>query len=41
MGIRVISKRKGGTKALPGEVVVHIGRPCILQNGNFMKTEAD
>jgi hypothetical protein len=41
MGIRVISKRKGGSKALPGEIVVYIGRPSTLENTFEMAKEAD
>lgn len=41
MGIRVISKRKGGTKVLPGELVQYIGRPSVLENSFPMKTEAE
>jgi hypothetical protein len=39
MPIRVVSKRAGGTKPEPHEVVINIARPSVLGNPYHMKHE--
>lgn len=41
MSVRVVSRRKGGIEATPGEVLVTIARPSILSNPFEMKEEGD
>ena len=40
MTIRVVSKRSGGTKPVPGELVINIARPSVLGNPFHMRSES-
>jgi hypothetical protein len=40
MPIRVVSKRSGGTKPVPGEMVINIARPSVLGNPFHMRSES-
>lgn len=41
MSIRVVNKRKGGTKASDDECIVDVSRASLLGNPYFMKDETD
>jgi hypothetical protein len=41
MPIRVVSKRAGGTKPTPNELIIYIGRPNVLGNPFPMRSESE